>query len=75
MFDSKKYKRSEKEFSPFSLDYIDIGWYTIIPILFFLGIGIWIRKHFVNSKWIIVIFIILGAISSFYNIIKLIWKK
>ncbi len=59
-----------------ALDYMNIGWYIIIPILFFLGIGLLVRKYVVKTDIVVIMFVFVGVVSSFYNVFKLIgWKR
>lgn len=73
-----KKKRQNKKLKSnlFALEYVNIGWYIIIPILVFLGLGIALAKFLKIVKIIIVLFLFLGVIGSFYNIFKVTqWKK
>ena len=85
---SKDFKIEEKNYSNFkdnsknfsfkdlnALDYANIGWYIIIPILIFLTIGIFVKRLLGSGVWVAV-FLFLGIASGFYNVFKLIrWKK
>ncbi len=67
-------KKALKKKGLFALEYVNLGWYIIIPILLFLTLGILISRVLKLGKWVVVLFIFLGVGSSFYNIFK-IWKK
>lgn len=58
----------------FFTDYIDInvGYSLIIPLLLGVIIGLVLDSRFQSKPVFTVIFILLGAISSFYNLFKLI---
>ena len=72
----RKESNSNLALSVIALDYMNIGWYIIIPILFFLGVGLLVRKYLVKSDIIVVAFLFIGVVSSFYNVLRLIeWKR
>lgn len=60
----KEIKEKEEKFD--NLKYLDIGFYLITPLLFFLLIGIYFKKE--------VFFILLGTVFVFYNLIKIVKK-
>lgn len=58
--------KKKKEEKIDNLKYLDIGFYLITPLLFFLLIGIYFKKE--------VFFILLGTVFVFYNLIKIVKK-
>jgi len=52
-------------------NYLNIGYYLIIPIIFFLMLGVWLDKVFKSKPFFILIFLFFGFLSSFYNLYRL----
>ncbi len=49
---------------------LNIGYYLLTPLLVGVFLGILLDKYFKTQGVFILIFIILGSISSFYNLYK-----
>jgi len=52
--------------------YLDIGYYLIVPIIIFLMLGLWVDKVLKTKPFFILFFLLLGVLSSFYNLYRLI---
>jgi len=68
---SRKKKR-KFEMGP---EYFSLGFYLIIPILIFLFLGLYLDDKFFKNGKIIPLFIMIGVISSFYNLFALTKQK
>lgn len=64
-------KRQRRENSWTSIEYMNVGYFLIVPILLGIGTGLVLDK-ILKSKVFIVPGIILGTIASFYNLWKLV---
>lgn len=64
-------KKNTLQTEQFNFRYLNIGYYILTPILLgvFLGLGL---DYWLNTKPLFIsIFIFLGTVASFYNLIKL----
>jgi len=52
--------------------YLNIGYYLIVPIIIFLMLGLWVDKVLKTKPFFILFFLLLGVLSSFYNLYRLI---
>ncbi len=71
----EKIEKKEKD-ELIALEYSNIGWYIIIPILFFLAIGLILERYLRIGRVGVVLFTFLGVIASFYNIFRILkWGR
>lgn len=54
------------------LKYLNIGFYLVTPLLVGVAVGIYVDGRFQTRPTGVIIGIIIGAIGTFYNLIKLI---
>jgi len=52
--------------------YFNIGYYLIVPIIIFLMLGLWVDKVLKTKPFFVLFFLLLGVLSSFYNLYRLI---
>jgi len=52
--------------------YLNIGYYLIAPIIIFLMLGLWVDKVLKTKPFFVLFFLLLGVLSSFYNLYRLI---
>lgn len=65
------HKKRKPEENLSYLKYANIGFYLVTPLVAGVFLGLWLDSKF-NSKPVLTIsFIVLGAIGTFYNLIKL----
>lgn len=55
-----------------SPEYLSLGFYLITPLLLGVFVGFWLDRHFNTRPWFIIIGIVLGTISVFYNLWKIV---
>jgi len=70
----RKTKESKKSFwdkNPLE-KYLNIGYYLIIPIIIFLMLGLWLDKVFKTKPFFVLFFLLVGILSSFYNLYRLV---
>lgn len=64
-------KKNEKGFKALELTYLNIGLYLIIPILIGVFLGYNMDIWFNSKPFFLIVLLILGTFSSFYNLWKL----
>ena len=67
---TQSYKKNHRTDSILGIFNLNIGIYLITPILLGVFIGYNLDKHFNKKPLFIMIFILLGTVGSFYNLIK-----
>ena len=70
-----KNKREKKDFRALDLTYLNIGFYLITPILLGVLLGYNLDVWFKSKPYFLILFLILGTLSSFYNLWKLTKEK
>lgn len=68
----KKKKVLRQEYISQSLN---LGFYLVTPIVLGILIGLYLDKFFNLKGIFIIVFIFLGAIASFYNLIKIVRQE
>lgn len=66
---SQKKESNKEDFN--SLQYLNLGIYLVLPLLLGVFFGTLVDSWLHTKPFFIILFIILGAISSFYNLIRL----
>ncbi len=64
-------KKENKLLRGLELTYLNIGFYLLVPILLGVFLGYNMDIWFNSKPFFLVLFLILGTISSFYNLWKL----
>ncbi len=68
----KKKKKTKGNLSPFwGIDYLNIGFYLVTPIVVGVILGLVIDNRFGTRPTFIVALILIGSVASIYNLIKL----
>lgn len=52
--------------------YLNVGYYVIIPLLGAVAAGVWLDRSFSTKPFFTVVLVVFGAISSMYNMVRLI---
>lgn len=68
-----KKKNTKSNIDPFK--YANVGFYLLTPLLLGVIIGVILDRVFGLGKNIILLCIVLGSISSFYNLYKIVSEK
>ncbi len=68
----KKKKKTKENVTPFwGIDYLNIGFYLVTPIVVGVILGLLIDARFKTKPTFTVVLILVGAVASLYNLIKL----
>ncbi len=70
-FKENKKKESIEE----ELSYLNVGIFILVPILVGLGVGYYLDNLFKTKPLFIILLLLLGIVSSFYNLWRLIKKQ
>jgi len=71
MINNKKWSTSSLK----ALKYSSYGVYTIVPIFLGLTIGIWLDSIFNTRPMLVLVFLFLGVLGSFYNLFVVVRKS
>ena len=59
--------------SPISIaKYLNVGYYVVIPLFAAVAVGVMLDRYFSTKPFFTVVLIGFGAVSSLYNIVRLI---
>ncbi|GIW62965.1 MAG: hypothetical protein KatS3mg090_0791 [Patescibacteria group bacterium] len=67
-------KKSNLKTFKIDLDYLIFGWYIVIPIILFIGLGKFLIDKEVISKKYFIYFVLAGIASMIYNLVLFIKK-
>lgn len=51
--------------------YLNVGYYVIIPLLGAVAAGVGLDRYFATKPFFTVVLIVFGAVSSLYNMVRL----
>lgn len=68
-------KKNQPSSSLKALKYSSYGVYAIVPIFLGLTIGLWLDSIFNTRPILVLVFLFLGVLSSFYNLFVVVRKS
>ncbi len=71
---TKKPKSKKKGNLKKQLEYSSIGWYIVIPILLFIGLGKFLVDKKIVGEEVLILFVVAGIVALIYNLGSLIKK-
>ncbi|GEM_PF-6506757 len=77
-FSTSLHTEKQKRKKPYSLkkqlEYSSIGWYIVIPILLFIGLGKFLADKKIIGERVLMLFVVAGILALIYNLASLIRK-